>query len=284
MPFTIPNFDNATYADQAEPDSEDFDNIANGVRGYGVLSGCAVSAGTNATNPAYSVSAGTIGYDGYVAAASAVTNGTLAIGNIANPRFDLITVTTTGAVSVVTGTPSNNPVFPATSNPVVLAAIYVPANATSITANNIIDKRLFIDGVGIKKIAIRTTDATVTASTVLVSAGLDIPIPANSVFIVEYILAVDSNTTGDQRYSVNVPSGASVVLSDGGLSTTVIAQNTSINHVGPQGSPLAVNFFATVVNPTNAGTISLTFAQGAASGSTILKAGSRAEVLGAVVG
>lgn len=61
------------------------------------------------------------------------------------PRFDLITVNSSGTKAVTAGTASSNPVFPAIpANSIVLAAIYVPAADTDIDANQIIDKRVTV--------------------------------------------------------------------------------------------------------------------------------------------
>lgn len=144
MPFTIPNYDSATYPDQAEPDSVDFKILGTGISGNGVISGCEVAAkGTPDMN--VTVSAGTIVVGGTVAAVSA---GTLSVSsaNATNARFDLVRVNSSGSLSILAGTASSNPVFNNTlsSTEVALASLYIPANASSVTANQIVDKRLTV--------------------------------------------------------------------------------------------------------------------------------------------
>ena len=143
MPFTIPNAAVAAFPAQAEPDSVDIDILANGIAGTGVVSGCAVTAQA-APDMTLAVASGSVAVDG---AQAAVTAGNVAIGaaDATNPRFDLVVVNGAGAKSVLAGAAAANPAFPSvgTAN-VVLAAVYVPAAATSIAAGSLIDKRTMI--------------------------------------------------------------------------------------------------------------------------------------------
>jgi hypothetical protein len=59
MAFRIPNYGDAAYADQAEPDSVDFDILAAGHAIYGVKTGCAVSA-QGTPDMTVAVAAGTV--------------------------------------------------------------------------------------------------------------------------------------------------------------------------------------------------------------------------------
>lgn len=141
MPFTIPNAADAAVPAQAEPDKVDFDVLAAGTNGTGVLTGCAVTAQA-IPDMTVAVASGTVSIAGVSAA---VTSGNLAIpaADASNPRFDLIVASNTGVKSVVTGAPASAPVFPSIpASSVALAAVYVPATDTAIQSNQIVDKRV----------------------------------------------------------------------------------------------------------------------------------------------
>lgn len=143
MAFTIPNVGDAAFSDQAEPDSKDFEILGQGVQGSGVVSGCAVSAQAT-PDMTVAVASGTVRISG---TSASVTAGNLTIGaaDASNARFDFIAVDNAGTKSVVAGTASANPVFPAVpANSIILASVYVPANDTAINSNQIIDKRVFV--------------------------------------------------------------------------------------------------------------------------------------------
>lgn len=146
MPFTIPNTVDAAFAVQAEPDSRDFDIITAASGQTGVVTGCAVTT-TGTTNGSVSVAVGTVRIAGRKIA---VATGAVAIAANAtgNPRFDLITVDTSGTKAVVAGTAAATPVFPTIpASRVVLAAVYVANGhtvATNLAANTITDKRVII--------------------------------------------------------------------------------------------------------------------------------------------
>jgi hypothetical protein len=144
MPFTIPNDADAAFGPNsplASPDSVDFSVIAagaahlNAVVSGGVCSpnggmGVAVTACHALVNGVYVSSSGTT-----------VTIGT---AHASLPRFDLVVINGSGTVSVQAGTAASTPAFPAVSMSTytVLAAVYVPANDTTIDANQIVDKRV----------------------------------------------------------------------------------------------------------------------------------------------
>lgn len=143
MPFLIPNAGNASFSFQAEPDSVDFGMVTAASGATGVVSGCGVAAsGSPAMNVV--VSAGSVLVSGVLAT---VAGATVAITSAdpTNPRFDLIVSSSAGALSATAGTPAAHPVFPAIpASSVVLASVYVPAAATSITNSQIVDKRITV--------------------------------------------------------------------------------------------------------------------------------------------
>ena len=65
---------------------------------------------------------------------SAATSVTLAVGDPSDPRFDAIVVDEFGVVSVITGTPSSNPITPTIPGEQVLVQ-YILVNAGAITPN-----------------------------------------------------------------------------------------------------------------------------------------------------
>lgn len=144
MPF-VPNTADAGFAAQAAPQAWDFDQLvlSYGMTGVQGTTGCAVTA-QGSPDMTVAVSAGTVRIRGRKVT---VTGGnvTITAADATNPRFDLITVDTTGAKAAVAGTPAaTSPVVPATpANRVALATVYVPANDTAINTNQITDKRSF---------------------------------------------------------------------------------------------------------------------------------------------
>lgn len=146
MSFTVPNSADATYSDQAELDSRDLASILGlGHQRYGVLTGCAVTA-QGTPDMTVAVASGNVLVGGKVVSVSS-QNATIGTADASNARFDLVTVSGSqalGVVTVVAGTASSNPVFPDPSGKTVLAAVYVPASATSIASNQITDKRVVL--------------------------------------------------------------------------------------------------------------------------------------------
>lgn len=145
--FKIPNEADASHPNQAEPDSVDFDIIAMAHAGTGVVSGCATSV--TGSNMVVTVAAGKISYLNvpFTVAGGSVT---IPAADGSNPRFDLIM--TDDAGNLITpapgdgkGTATAEPVFPTVpAARIVLAAVYVPAGDTVITANQVIDKRVTV--------------------------------------------------------------------------------------------------------------------------------------------
>lgn len=145
MAFTIPNAASAGVPAQAEVDSVDIDALVLAHQRYGVLTGCAVTA-QGTPNMTVAVAAGTIAAGSAVATVSS-GNVTITTADGTNPRFDLVVSSNAGVKSAVAGTPAATPVFPAIpASSVVLAAVYVPASATTITTARIIDKRAILLG------------------------------------------------------------------------------------------------------------------------------------------
>lgn len=144
MAFLIPNLAGATFPEQSELDSGDVEIFTRGLDRIGIVSGCTVTS-SGAANGSVSIAAGRALSEDVGLAVSA-TSALISANSSGNPRFDLVTVTAAGGLSVIGGTASSTPAFPAIpAGSVVLAAVYVPnghTTTTTIPATNIIDKRV----------------------------------------------------------------------------------------------------------------------------------------------
>jgi len=104
-----------------------------------VLSGCAITGGADMT-PA--VAKGAVLSNGVLFAVAA-GDVTIGAADATNPRIDLIVVNSSGTKAVRAGTAAAVPKPPARSaNDVVLGAVYVPANDTSIETTKVADMRV----------------------------------------------------------------------------------------------------------------------------------------------
>lgn len=144
MPFTKPNQTAALYPAQARLFSTDFDVLADGYAGIGVLgTGCAVTA-QGSPNMTVAVAAGVIRV-GTTNATVTGGNVTITTADATNPRIDLVVSNSSGTLSAVAGTAAATPLEPARSaSTVVLAQVYVPAGATTITTPQIYDMRILL--------------------------------------------------------------------------------------------------------------------------------------------
>lgn len=141
MAFTIP--------DKGEPESniqsrlfqEDLEIMMAAVDGLDcVLSGCAVTA-QGSPDMTVAVAKGGVLTNGVLKPVAA-GNVTVGAADATNPRIDLIVVSSSGTKACRAGTAAASPKPPTrTANDVVIAQVYVPANATTITTARITDRR-----------------------------------------------------------------------------------------------------------------------------------------------
>lgn len=206
MPFQIPNAVDAAFADQAEPDSRDIDVLVAAHSSTGVVTGCAVTA-QGSPNMTVAVAAGSVMVNGVTRPVTA-GNVTIATADGVNPRFDLITATSTGTKGVVQGTASSNAVLPAIpASRAVLAAVYVPAGDTSIQTNQIIDKRVLLPaGLGTLNILDFGADPTAIADS---AAAINACIEAAT----DNPNADPTTTTRQAIARVYIPPGTYTILS-----------------------------------------------------------------------
>jgi hypothetical protein len=142
MGFDVPNESEAFLPEQSTLFSTDLDILAQAIAGEGVVSGCAV---TWKEALIVTVGAGVIHIDADVDVAEEDVIASAADGT--RLRVDLVVVNADDAKSVLAGDwdDDDNPIMPAIpAGSVALAALYVEAGATALSADHIIDKRVIL--------------------------------------------------------------------------------------------------------------------------------------------
>ena len=177
MAFTIPNQADAGTSSQSEIDAQDIAILVAAYNGSGVVTGGAVTA-QSSPDMTVAVAAGTVMIAGTHYGISA-GNATIGTADSSNPRFDLISINTSGALVVTAGTAASNPVFPTLpSNTATMAAVHVPAGDTAIATAQITDKRVIARSPGVPDDAIlwlgTTGDTAIMHSTGSISADAEV--------------------------------------------------------------------------------------------------------------
>lgn len=132
--FFVPNAQDVTKPELAEPDRIDF-NIGANAR-WGVLNGCLVTvSGTTATN-----TAGTALVNGVLVDVVAGQNVAVGSGGTQD-RFDLVGVDNTGRLVALSGSPSLDPVFPDPPTTVTVLASVMCTAGGGTYSDNVVDKR-----------------------------------------------------------------------------------------------------------------------------------------------
>lgn len=131
----------------------------------------------------------------------------------------------------------------------------------------------------------KTASETVNnSSTLQDDDALVVPILANEVWVVEFVVVFNSNTTADIKFAVTVPSGATGRVSIIRETGAAIAMATPAFGNAAAADGNAVHVFAElkayVINGANAGNVTLQWAQNVADPSdTIVYRGSHAKAL-----
>lgn len=144
QPF-LPNEADAFNANQAEPDSVDFEILLLGYQRTGVISGCAVTESSPAAQTV-DVALGVVSLVGSQITVSVQADVAVSAADGTNPRIDLITVNLAGTVVVTAGTAAAQPVMPAIpATSIPLAILFIAASDNVHANNQINDKRVLLD-------------------------------------------------------------------------------------------------------------------------------------------
>jgi len=218
--WTIPDRGEASDNRQSILFQEYLDVLVAAVGGLDcVLSGGAVTPQTLLTLDVAKAAVLTNGVMKAVAAGTAV----IASADATNPRFDLVVITSAGAIAVRTGTAAAAPLPPVrTANDVVLAVVYVPALDTTIAANQIVDMRMPVASpiTIYRTTTAETTNTTAAAIETLNKANSGVTIP-NGLFLAGKILRV--RIGGNMLVNSGTPTVTLAVIYGG---TTMFADAT----------------------------------------------------------
>lgn len=142
MPFTLPDKGTTLANGQSVLFERDVAILQAGLSGSDcVLNGCACTP-QGTPDMTVAVAKGSVLSNGVLLPVTA-GNATIGTADATNPRIDVIVVNSSGTKAVRAGTAASAPKPPTlTANDVALAMVYVPANDTTIAANQIVDKRV----------------------------------------------------------------------------------------------------------------------------------------------
>lgn len=272
MAFTIPNLGAASHDDQAFPNQADIDALTAGIGGNGVTSGCLVTP-QGSPNMTVHVASGilTTGTSAVSVSAGDVTITAAA----SNPRRDLVVSNLSGTLSVIAGTPvavvpsdpTVVPVLPTLpSTNIALAAVDVPANTTTITSAEIVDKRVLLSSgiTTVSRLIRKTADTSVANSTFVNDADFVFPLAANESWFVELFLTVFASAAGDYKIAWTLPAGCIGSWMDiGGVASDYhpfTPIGTQLGHAG-SGNDTPVHVMATIRNGSTPGTAQFKYAQ-----------------------
>ncbi len=220
--FNLPDKGTANNDIQCILFKEYVDAIAAGLEEIDVvIAGCLVSANST-PNLNLPVRRGGI-MSNSVLRAVPDSNVTISAANASFPRLDMVVVDSSGALQVRAGTPAAAPSPPSrTSNDVLLATVYVPAAATTVVANQIVDMRV-MKSKGPTTIY-ANTDGSVIANTLTITPFINFTIPAG-VFIAGDILRVRAggwytSNSGTPTWTANINFGGVTLFADATAATT----------------------------------------------------------------
>lgn len=172
--------------------------------------------------------------------ATAAGNATITAANATNPRIDLVVITSAGAIAVRAGTAAAAPKPPSrTAGDVALCAVFVPANDTLITNDQIVDLRMLRtrDPVVLyKTTAAETTNNTAAAIEALNKANSGVTIP-NGLFLAGRVLRV--RLGGNYLANSGTPT-IRIVIQYGG--TTMFSDISAASTLDTDRSPWWIDF------------------------------------------
>ncbi|MDO8618399.1 MAG: hypothetical protein Q7R49_00475 [Candidatus Daviesbacteria bacterium] len=202
------------YSNDQYLHENDQNSLWDGIKHNGVVSGCAVTA-SSPVAMTVELASGVLVVNGTYVTISASTP-VISVANGTYPRKDIITVNSSGTVTVTAGTadqaiPSantgvntNNPI-PADipSNQVIIAEIWVAAATTTIATAAITDKRVFIvsSGVLTGSLANRPAASSATRSVMYIMQAT-----TGAVDEIQVCLKIDDESYGWYTYGAVVAS------------------------------------------------------------------------------
>ena len=306
MAVTYSPFDASNQADsiedpvgvfpQAQDDEWDFKILAAGFQNGGVLASTACAVTPQGTpDMTVHVAAGDVMVGGSTTTdIISVTAGNVTlISDGSLPRFAFVVCDDAGALSAVHGTPANSPVFPdAADDTIVLAAVYIPAGATSITASNIKDRRVLLptppspqegSWQTASKDDDEIRDSGSSGSTLAVDSSLQFTMAANTKYRIRGKLFVTSTTNSGFEWRHVGPASPTLVHiyrnyrnpTTGAIGVEAFDSAYSASDIGVQTGTTQVTFEGIIHNGANAGDFEIWWGQATThADDTILRGGS----------
>ena len=225
MSLTIPDQDEPESIIQSLLFQETLEIIVDAIDGLNcVLSGCAVTA-QGTPDMTVAVAKGAVLTNGVLKPVTA-GNVTVTAADATNPRIDLIVVNSSGTKACRAGTAAAAPKPPArTANDVVIAQVYVPAAATTITTARITDRRMTRTRGPIllyKTTTAETTNTSASAVHILDKTNSGVVIPSGLLAAGKILRC---RIGGDMLMNSGTPTGTLTIAYGG---TTLFADVTSI--------------------------------------------------------
>lgn len=215
---------------------------------FPTTSGGAVTASSGLTVAVSAITVSTVTIGGSIVG-TGYAGGTVAAttADATNPRRDLVYYDTSGSVGIAAGTPvavtsTTGPVPPTlTSTQIALAELYVAAQATSIGAGDIVDRRQAGALKGWQLVGSNTTEQTMTANAaadLVTISNLSIPAGTPIMIAVNYRKSAVAS-----QLSIGLKLNSTVVLEANAGSSTGIGMTAATNeaqdgytvvHIGPR--------------------------------------------------
>lgn len=172
--------------------------------------------------------------------ATAAANATITTANATNPRIDIVVITSAGAIAVRAGTAAAAPKPPTrTAGDVALCSVFVPANDTTISSDQIVDMRMLRtrDATTLyKTTTAETTNTTAAAIEALNKANSGVTIP-NGLFLAGRVLRV--RLGGNMLLNSGTPT-VRIVIAYGG--TTMFSDISAASTADTDRNPWWIDF------------------------------------------
>ena len=225
QPF-LPNTGDAFNPNQAEPDTVDFEALLAAYRGTGVLSGCAVTESGPAAQTV-DIASGVVLLAWEKITVSTQDDKAVSAADGSNPRFDLITINSSGTAIVTAGTAAAQPVLPGIpASSVLIAGLYIPTSDNVHQDAQLNDKRILIaDRARAREVSTATTlDWSYSVVNVDSSGGtIVITLPDNAAFDgVNYFIHRDGSNV------VTINRAGSDTFEDGDTAKTLDSDPSAI--------------------------------------------------------